>query len=335
MSNRIVFQNKEFELLSNDELQNLSLNQRKEYFKEFRNRCVELHDNQLNFGQNFIKNHYKRLINFKVGLYGDENVPKDVPVIFVINHTNSHDIPIAYNMMSMLNKKGSVMVATDCLNPLTNFVFYASNATTLDRLDKYSRQVSIFKGIKKLTSGYSLAIFGESTWNNHPIKLMQHIKNGCSIISGGSQAVMLPVNFEYIENDGLFVSEQQLYDNSVVKITIGRPIEYDYNVSTIDNTNIVETSMVALKKDAKKNAGIYVERLEDVDPMIYANHSVCKMYKAFGFTFNPDLEDKNLLFLPGEAHENGYHIENGVLVPGSIKKEEANQYILSKKKNYF
>ena len=69
MSNRIVFQNKEFELLSNDELQNLSLNQRKEYFKEFRNRCVELHDNQLNFGQSFIKNHYKRLINFKVGLY--------------------------------------------------------------------------------------------------------------------------------------------------------------------------------------------------------------------------------------------------------------------------
>ena len=335
MANRIFFQNKEFNLLSDADLQSLSINQRKEYFKKFRDKCAELHDNQLNFGQDFINNYYERLINFKIKLIGDENVPKDVPVIFVINHTNSHDIPIAYIMMSKLNKKGSVMVATDCLNPVTTFVFYASNATTLDRLDKYSRQVSILKGIKKLISGYSLAIFGESTWNNHPTKLIHHIKNGCSIISGGAQTVMLPVNFEYIENDGLFESEQQLYADSVVKITIGKPIKYDYNISTIDNTSIVETSMVDLKKEARKNAGIYVERLEDVDPMIYTNHSVCKMYKAFGFTFNPDLEDKNLLFLPGEPHENGYHIENGILVPGSIKKKDANQYILSKRRNYF
>ena len=45
----------------------------------------------------------------------------------------SHDIVTTYEVLSMLDRRSGVMVATDCLNSITTGIFAISNATLLDR----------------------------------------------------------------------------------------------------------------------------------------------------------------------------------------------------------
>lgn len=96
-------------------------------------------DNQLKIGQGIIKSVYPALRGYKLEFEGVENIPKDSNVLFIANHSNSHDIFTAYEVLSALQRKGSVMVATDCLTPVTTELFNISNATLLDRRKKDER----------------------------------------------------------------------------------------------------------------------------------------------------------------------------------------------------
>lgn len=60
--------------------------------------------------------------------------------------------------------------------------------------------------------------------------------------------------------------------------------------------------------------------IEDIDPIMYVNHTYAKKIKALGFTFNSEVEQKYLLF-DSESRENKYRIdENGGFKPGIITK---------------
>lgn len=60
--------------------------------------------------------------------------------------------------------------------------------------------------------------------------------------------------------------------------------------------------------------------IEDIDPIMYVNHTYAKKFKALGFTFNSETEQKYLLF-DSESKESEYRIdENGEFKPGIITK---------------
>ena len=80
----------------------LSISEKKAYYEQLRKECVEFKNAQANIGQGLIKTIYPFLRKYQIELQGEENIPKDTRVLFVANHSNSHDIFTAYEMFSFL-----------------------------------------------------------------------------------------------------------------------------------------------------------------------------------------------------------------------------------------
>lgn len=296
-------------------LNKLTINEQKEYYEKLRKECLSLKNNQFHFGQSIIKKVYPWLRNYQIEIQGEENIPCDSNVLFVANHSTSHDIFTAYELFSMLNRKGSVMVATDCLNPFTTEIFKASNATLLDRRIKSERSNSILLLAKKLLSGKDGLIFGEGTWNLHPTLPMHNIQNGATKISIITQVPIIPVIIEYIEKNELITSDARLYDKCIIRF--GKPIIVDPNNTLPAQSQIIKTAMVDTRLKIWKDYNIQKESLENIDPIMYINHTYAKKFKALGFTYDSQKEQEYLLFLENEPHENEYTLNSeGNLIPG-------------------
>lgn len=309
--------------------ESLSSSQRREYYEKMRNQCLLMKDNQLQIGQNIIKHVYPLLRKYKLELQGLENIPRDSNVLFLVNHSNSHDIFTAYEVLSHLQRRGSVMVATDCLSPLTTEIFYISNATLLDRRKVEDRKNSILKLSKKILDGNDGVIFGESTWNLHPTLPMHNIKQGISKISAITQVPIIPTIFEYIEEDGIIKEENQLYKKCIIRF--GTPIMINYTDNLINQTNYLKNEMIKIRNgiwnDYKANKG----NISNIDPVTYVNHTYLKKFKAFGFTYDSKKEQEFLLFLNNEPRENEYSITSeGSFCPGITEKNFELRKVLHK-----
>lgn len=314
-------------LLSSKELDNLSISERKEYYNKLREECVNLKDAQPHIGQGIIKNVYPFLRSYKLEFEGVENIPKDSNVLFIANHSNSHDIFTAYEVLSALQRRGSVMVATDCLNPVTTQIFNVSDATLLDRRIKEERQNSVFKMSHKMLCGIDGFIFGESTWNLHPIRAMHNIKQGGAIISAITQDPIVPTIFEYVEEDGFLKSESDLYTKCIIRFN--KPIVIDYGTSLITQTNGVRDNMIDMRTNIWNDNNIHRSNIDDIDPLVYVNHTYIKKFKALGFTYDSQKEQEFLLFLNGELKDNEYTIDNeGNFVPGITQKDSKLKKVL-------
>lgn len=302
-------------LLSNKEIELMTLQQRREYYEKLRDYCCNMKNHQLCIGQDLIKNVYPKMRSYDFIFEGEENIPNDTNVIFLANHSNSHDIFTAYEILSAFKRKGSVMVATDCLSPLTTQIFNISNATLLDRRNKQSSQNSILELSHKIINGVDGVIFGESTWNLHPTKLMHNIKTGISSISLITKRPIIPTIFEYIEEDGVFQKESQLYKKCIIRF--GKPIMIDEEKSLFDQTNNLKLEEEKIRKQIWLDYNTNRETLNDVDINMYLNHTYLKKFKAFGFKYDSKKEQEFLLFLNSENKENEYSIDNeGNFAPG-------------------
>lgn len=298
----------------------LEVYQTKEYYNNLREKCMLVKNKQLKVGQGLIKTFYPLLRPYKLEIYGEENVPKDSNALFVVNHSNSHDIFTAYEVLSKLRRHGSVMVATDCLNPATTELFNISNATLLDRRVKEERENSVLGLSKKIIDGNDGVIFGESTWNLHPTLPMHNIKQGASKISLISQVPIIPTIFEYIEEPGIFDSENKLYKKCL--IVFGKPIMINLDENLITQTNTIKEEMEKIRKSIWDSYNIKKSSIDDIDPNEYINHTYLKKFKALGFTYDSRKEQEFLLFLENELKANEYTLdENGDLVPGITEKD--------------
>ena len=303
--------------------------EKKEYYKKLREDALKLKNHQLKVGQNIIKTIYPKFRKYKLEIEGEENIPKDSNVIFVANHSNSHDIFTAYEVFSLLERRGSVMVATDCLNPVTTGVFNISNATLLDRRKKEKKQKSILTMSNKILNGNDGLIFGESTWNLHPVLPMHNIKKGASKISAITQVPIIPTIIEYIESDSIVDTEEELYKKCLVRF--GKPIMINCDEDLISQTNKIRQEMIRIRKEIWKDYYIIRDRVSEIDPVKYLNNTYIKKFKAFGFTYDSKKEQEFLLFLENERKENEYTLNRfGELSPGITEKESELGKLLKK-----
>ncbi len=288
----------------------------KEYYINLKEKCLLMKNKQLSCGQNMIKHIYPFIRNYKLELEGTENVPKDSNAIFLVNHSNSHDAFTAFEALSKLGRNVSILAGKDCLSPAVRELFSISNATLLDRRVKEDRENSVLKISNKILLGSDGVIFGEGTWNLHPTKVMHNIRTGISQVSLITGVPVIPTVFEYVEENGLFRSEGELYKKCVVRF--GKPIMLDYNANLISQTNSLKDEMVNLRMGAWSDYGI---SKDNVNPIEYINHTYLKKFKALGFTYDSKKEQEYILFLNGEKKENEYTIDdNGNFVAGITPK---------------
>ena len=317
----------EKETENNESKNMLSHSNSKEYFYELKKQCLSINSHQFSFGQDLIKVLYPFIRNYEIEIQGEENIPKGEQVLFVANHSNSHDIFTAYELFSILQRRGSVMVATDCLNLFVTNIFNISNATLLDRRNKKERENSVLALSKKILGGSDGLIFGEGTWNIHPILPMHNIKNGAAKVSLITQVPVVPVIFEYIENNDFVSSDRELYEKCVIRF--GKPIMINYNDTLSSQSKQIQERMIILRKQMWSTYGIRREKITDIDPSMYVNHTYAKKFEALGFSYNSKIEQEYLLFLANELHENEYTINRtGEFVPGITNKKSELRKIL-------
>lgn len=147
---------------------------------------------------------------------------------------------------------------------------------------------------------------------------MHIIQNGAAKISLISQVPVIPAIMEYIEVNDLVESDAQLFKKCIIRF--GKPIYLSYNNDLIGESRSIRNAMSNIRKDIWTDFKINRDSIEDIDPIMYVNHTYAKKFKALGFTFDSETEQKYLLF-DSESKESEYRIdENGEFKPGIITK---------------
>ncbi|MCM1992847.1 lysophospholipid acyltransferase family protein [Oceanirhabdus seepicola] len=97
----------------------------------------------------------------KVNIFGEENIPKDIPVVFISNHQGNFDIAL---FMSYIEKpKGYIAKAEMKKVPLIRTWMEFMNCVFMDRSNLRKSAQAIIEGVKILKGGHSLVIFPEGT----------------------------------------------------------------------------------------------------------------------------------------------------------------------------
>ena len=105
------------------------------------------------------------LAGIKVTVIGEENVPKDIPVLYIGNHRSFFDIVITYARCPRLTG----YVAKDSLKkiPLLSTWMERLYCLFLNRTDIKEGLKTILTGIEQIKGGISMCIFPEGTRNKN------------------------------------------------------------------------------------------------------------------------------------------------------------------------
>lgn len=220
------------------------------------------------------------LRHFSIEIRGEDNLPQNTPVIFVCNHSNSHDVLLAMEVFSHLPLPFTFLAASDGLGVIPRTVFLIENAVLIRRFSKESRQTGFDEFYRRILKNANGFIFPESTWNLHPTLPMHKLNAGFIRASLLTKAPVIPVIFEYIEVQKQCKKERELYSRCVV--TFGKPIYLSMEQDIFDQAEHVRLVMSEMRRVLWKEFDIKRESLDMVDRELYLNHLDMKKNHAFG-----------------------------------------------------
>lgn len=118
----------------------------------------------------------------------------DGPLIYVMNHSCIHDIPVAGEV---IQKHFLVLVGKQPLGILDKALFWLNGAIYIDRKDRQSKRNGFEKMLRILRTGNHLLMFPEGTWNLTPSKPMLPLYWGVIDLARISGAPIIPLIAEY------------------------------------------------------------------------------------------------------------------------------------------
>ena len=118
-----------------------------------------------------------RVTGVKVTVIGEENVPKDTPVLYIGNHRSYYDILLTYSRCPLLS----------------NWMRYL-HCLFLDRNDIKQGLKTILSAVEKVKSGISICIFPEGTRNPNADELdMLPFHEGSFKIATRAKCPIIPI----------------------------------------------------------------------------------------------------------------------------------------------
>ena len=258
------------------------------------------------------------LHRFDFEIRGSENLPKDDVAVFACNHSNSHDLFIVQELFARLKRPVTSLAAWDGLNVFARTIIRLTDATFIKRDDKNSKESGILDFCTKILDGKNGFVFGEGTWNLHPILPMQRLRAGATEVALITEKVIVPTIFEYVEVTGECKKENELYSKCI--IVFGEPVKVSASESIFEQTHVIQQKMEEMRKSIWQEIGVNRNSIQDINQKVYLNHVYLKKFKAIGYTFDSEYESR-YLFYKGGKNENEYCInEQGEFVPGNTKK---------------
>lgn len=171
----------------------------------------------------------------KVIVLGEENVPKDTPVLYIGNHQSYFDIILTYirvpRLTGYISKKEMLRI------PLLRQWMKNLHCLFLDRDNIKEGLKTILTAIDKIKNGISVCIFPEGTRNKEPGNLMPFHDGSFRIAEKGNVPV-LPMTI--INSSSIFEDHIPTIKKATVLIHYGEPVD----LKTLD-------------KETKKHVGEY------------------------------------------------------------------------------
>lgn len=181
--------------------------------------------------------------------YDEENSKKldairkiNGPVIFAVNHTNSHDIPLA---CKVIEDRASVLAGDEIRYDINGLLLTLNDVTWVTRHNARSRWQSKYDICLKLLNGLPNIMFVEGTWNWTENKPMLPFNWGIIEIAQITECPIVPLVLEYTPTsciiklgDPIYVS---IYDDKKKAIdnlrdTMSTMRWYIWEKKTIDNS---------------------------------------------------------------------------------------------------
>lgn len=168
-------------------------------------------------------NRMMRKAGVTIETYGQENIPKDRPCVFVANHRSYYDIPV---LLTQLDKPHALISKTEIgMIPLVRGWMEMLHCVFLDRNDNRKAMAALKEATENLKKGYSISIFPEGTRNKGEEGTVQEFKGGAFRVATKAKAPIVPVAItgtrDIMENNHMFMRPAH------VIVRILPPIETD------------------------------------------------------------------------------------------------------------
>lgn len=184
---------------------------------------------------------------------GEENVPKDIPVVYVANHRSFFDIILTYPRVprptGYISKKEVEKV------PGLNIWMRFLNCLFLDRKDPKAGMKTIQTGIDQLKRGISMCIFPEGT-RNHNVDTFLEFKNGSFRLAVKSGCPVVPISI--VNSAQILEDHMPKIKRAKVVIEYGKPVYID-DLSPEDKKNVGAYFQNQISEMYFKNKKVYFE----------------------------------------------------------------------------
>ena len=157
----------------------------------------------------------------KVTIIGEENVPKDTPVLYIGNHRSYFDIVLSYSRCPI--RTGYIAKKEMERYPLlSNWMRYL-HCLFLDRKDIKQGLKTILTAIEKIKSGISICIFPEGTRNKNKDELeLLPFHEGSFKIASKSGCAIIPMAMNNTAE--IFEAHMPKIKSTHVVLEYGKPI---------------------------------------------------------------------------------------------------------------
>lgn len=180
-----------------------------------------------------------KIAGTKVIVVGEENVPKDTPVLYVGNHRSFFDIILTY--VRVPRPTGYVAKKEILKVPLLSHWMKFLHCLFLDRQDIKQGLKVILAAIEKVKSGISICIFPEGTRNKVNDTFLPFHDGSFKIADKGNVPI-IPMTL--INTASIFEDQAPKIKKATVVIEYGKPI-----------------MMSELDKETKRTIGSYVQNI--------------------------------------------------------------------------
>lgn len=176
------------------------------------------------------------ICNTKVTVIGEENVPKDEPVLYIGNHRSFFDIVLTYVRVPRLT--GYIAKKEIRKVPLLSHWMVNLHCLFLDRDNIKEGLKTILAAIEKVKSGISICIFPEGTRNRGDEPLLP-FHDGSFKIADKSGCAIIPITLN--NTSAIFEDHLPWIRKAHIIIEYGKPI-YPNNLDKIERKQL--SSMV-------------------------------------------------------------------------------------------
>ncbi len=172
----------------------------------------------------------------KLTVIGEENVPKDTPVLYVANHLSFFDIIVTYTRVPRLT--GYVAKKSVAKVPVLNLWMERVHCLFLDRDNIKEGMKTILAAIEKVKAGISIFIFPEGTRSKTGV--LGEFKGGSFKIAEKTGCPIIPVTL--VNTSAAFEDHFPWVKKAHVVVEYGTPVD-----------------MKALDPEARKHVAGYVQ----------------------------------------------------------------------------